>query len=109
MFSVIPAASFLLKLVRSPSIMLRSCQPLSITFVMARHKFSNSRITMFSLRKRRTGSLTVITSVGVQFSAQNQVKTKKQGHHVRRCPMSRPKSNEDQKKKVITSAGPSLY
>ena len=35
---------------------------------------------MFSLRKRRTGSLGVITSADVQISAQNQVKREK-GHH----------------------------
>ena len=34
----------------------------------------------------------------LQFSAQNLVKSKKIGHHVRRCPNFRPKSSEDQKK-----------
>ena len=69
-----------------------------------------SRITMFSLRKRRTGSLMVITSadvqisaqyqvktekkvitsVGVRFLAQNRVRTKKRkGHYVRRHPIFR--------------------
>ena len=36
-----------------------------------------TRVTTFSLRKRRTGSLRVIIFADVQFSAQTQVKTKK--------------------------------
>ena len=39
----------------------------------------------------------VIKSADVQFFAQNQVKSKKmKGHHVRRCPIFRPKSSEEQ-------------
>ena len=45
----------------------------------------------------------VITSADVQISVQNQVKSKKKGHHVRRCPNFRPKPSEKQKK-VRTSA-----
>ena len=65
---------------------------------------SNTRVIIFSLRKRRTGSLKIITSADIQFFAQNQMKSKKiKGHHVRRCPIFRPKSSEEQKK-VITPA-----
>ena len=43
------------------------------------------RVTIFSLRKKRTDSLKVITSADAQFSAQNQVKGKreKKRHRVR--------------------------
>ena len=47
-------------------------------------KTPSTRVTIFSLRKRRTGSLRIITSADVQFSSQNQVKTKKKS--------SRPKA-----------------
>ena len=40
----------------------------------------------------------MFTSTDVQFSTQNQVKTKKAGLHVRRRPILRAKSGEDQKK-----------
>ena len=67
------------------------------------------RVTIFSLRKTRAGSLRVIMSEDVHFSPQKQVKTKKKGHHVRRYPFFLPKPSEDKKninkKKVITSAG----
>ena len=36
------------------------------------------RVTIFSLRKKRTDSLKVITSADAQFSAQNQVKGKRE-------------------------------
>ena len=49
-------------------------------------KYIISRITIFSLCKRRTDSLKVIASAEVQFSTQNQVKSKKKGHRVRRSP-----------------------
>ena len=46
-------------------------------------KRGNVGVNIFSLRKKRTGSLRIITSADVQFFAQNQVKTKKKkSHHV---------------------------
>ena len=39
-------------------------------------RVTNSRVTIFSLRKRRTGSVKVITSANVQVFAQNEVKKK---------------------------------
>ena len=62
-----------------------------------------NRVTIFLLRKGRTGFLKVITSADAQFSVQNQAKSKKKDHHVRKCPNFRSKSSEKQKK-VITSA-----
>ena len=40
----------------------------------------------------------VFTSTNVQFPSQNQVKTKKKGLHVRRRPIFRVKSGDDQKR-----------
>ena len=55
---------------------------------------------IFSLRKRRTGFLKVITSADARFSAQNQVKSKGKAFAF----IFRPKSSEEQKNKtkVIT-------
>ena len=66
------------------------------------------RLTMFSLRKRRTGSLKVIMLRRCPIFYPKSSEQQKKGHHVRRCPIVHPKSNEKQKKKVITSAGCNL-
>ena len=64
----------------------------------------NARVTIFSLRKKRTCSLRVITFVDVQFSAQTLVKTKKKvitSAFVQFFAQNQVKT----KKKIITSAG----
>ena len=62
------------------------------------------RVTILSLRKRRTGSLKVIiTSVDARYSTQYQVKSKKD-HHVHKCRYF-AKNQVRSKKKVITFAG----
>ena len=65
-----------------------------------------SRVTIFSLRKRRTFFLRGTTSADDQLSDQNQMKSKKD-HRVRRCFIFHPKLREG-KKKIIAAAGRSL-
>ena len=76
------------------------------------------RVTIFSLRKRRTGCLKVTTSADVQFSAPKSSEEQNKGHYVCRCPIFRPKlpavvqifcpKSSEEQKKVITSAGRSF-
>ena len=64
--------------------------------------YAFSRVTIFSLRKGRTGSLRVVMSANVHFSAQKKVKVKtnKGGHHVRRCPFFCPQNKWKPKKRL---------
>ena len=51
---------------------------------------------ILSLRSLQGGH--VIRRLSHPFSAQNQVKSRKKGQYVRRCPLFRPQSSEEQKK-----------
>ena len=69
-------------------------------------KVITSADVQFSSQNQVKSKKKVITSADVQFSTQNQVKRKKEtkGLHVRRCPIFHPKSCEE-RKQVFTFAG----
>ena len=68
------------------------------------HHVRTPQMSSFSDKNGVYSKKDAIAFADVQFSAQNRVKIKNKDHHVRRCPIFRPKSGEEQKK-VITSAG----